>query len=218
MAVASAGALPRPLLRGWIHLGSALIAPFALLWLILEADSPRAYVGAAVFGSSLIVLFATSAALHLVNWRPRAHAFVRKMDHSSIFVAVAGAYTPFCLQVLGAGWGLSVLSVVGGLALAGVLMKQSWPNAPRWLEVSLYLFVGWVALVAAPVMVSGLPAWAFLMVLGSGVLYSIGALCFAFRWPNPAPNVFGFHEVFHASVTLASAMLFVVVLWDVLPR
>lgn len=217
MIAATAGEFPRPLLRGWIHLTSAVAAPFALLWLLLEADSPRAYVGAAVFGSSLIVLFAASASLHIGHWPPRARRFAQKADHSAIYYAVAGAYTPFCLQVLGAGWGLSVLSVVGSLALAGVVMTLSWGNAPRWLNVLLYLLVGWVVVLALPGMYSGLQTWAFLLVLGSGLTYSVGALCFAFSWPNPAPRVFGFHEIFHAAVTLASTMLFVVIAWDVLP-
>ena len=218
MAAVPLNAKPRPLLRGWIHAVAALASPLALVWLVLAADSPRGHVGAAVFGASLVVVFTSSAAFHLVQLGPRSTELLRRIDHSAIYVAVAGAYTPFCLQVLGLGWGISILSVVGGLALLGIAMKQAWPHSPRWLSVTLYLGVSWVAIVAAPVILARLDASASTLVLGAGVTYSVGALCYAWRRPNPFPTLFGFHEVFHTAVVVASAMLFAVVLTDVLPR
>jgi hemolysin III len=204
--------------RGWVHLLSAVVAPFALLWLVLAADSPRAYVGGAIFGASFVVLFVTSAAFHVVPWRPRAKAFVRRIDQSVIFLVVAGAYTPFCLLLLGTGWGVSILSIVGTLALLGILVSQIFPQAPRRVSVSMYLAVAWVAVAAAPIIAVQLPMWAFLTLIGAGAMFSLGALAYAFRWPNPVPRYFGFHEVFHTAVTVAAAMLFVVVLESVLPR
>ncbi|MGD9933331.1 MAG: hemolysin III family protein [Dehalococcoidia bacterium] len=206
----------RPLLRGYSHLAAALIAPFALLALLLIADSPRAYVGAAVFGASLILLFSTSAGYHLLPWPPRVRAFVQRVDHSMIFVAVTGMYVPFCLQAMPMAWGISVLSVIGGLALAGIVLKQAWFTAPRWLGVTTYVAVGWTAIVAIPALELG--GWSMALLAASGLLYTVGAVCFATGRPRLAPSVFGHHEVFHAMVILGTGLIYGVVSIDVLPR
>jgi hemolysin III len=209
---------PQPLLRGYIHLAAAAISPFALLWLLMIADSPRAYVGAAIFGGSMVLLFSTSASYHLAPWWPRARAIMRRIDHATIFVAVAGLYTPFCLQALGLAWGISLLSVVGGLALAGALLKMAWPDAPTRLNLACYLAVGWVGVVAAFEIAHELTMSAVMLLVLSGVLYSAGGAFFAARWPNPQARVFGHHELFHLCVVAATAVLYVVVAVDVLPR
>jgi hemolysin III len=208
----------RPLLRGYIHLAAALVSPFALLWLLHIADSPRAYVGAAIFGASIILLFSTSASYHLMPRWPRVKAAMRRVDHATIFVAVAGLYAPFCLQALGLAWGISLLSVVGGLALVGAVMKLTWPNAPSWLNLGCYLAVGWVGVVAVFELPHVLTARAVLLLVVAGALYSAGGVFFAARWPNPRARVFGHHELFHTFVVMATAVLYVVVAADVLPR
>lgn len=204
------------MLRGYSHLIAALAAPFALLALLMIADSPRAYVGASLFGASLILLFSTSAGYHLLPWPPRVRLYVQRVDHSMIFVAVAGMYVPFCLQAMPLAWGISVLSVIGGLALAGILVKQAWFAAPRWLGVTSYVAVGWTAIVAVPALQLGRGPMALLAI--SGVLYTVGAVCFATGRPRLAPSVFGHHEVFHAMVVAGTALIYGVISMDVLPR
>lgn len=208
----------RPLMRGYIHLAAALASPFALLWLLLTAGSARGYVGAAVFGASIILLFSTSAAYHLVPWWPRVKAVLRRIDHATIFIAVAGLYTPFCLQALGLAWGISLLSVVGGLALAGAILKLAWPDAPSWLNLACYLAVGWAGVVAAFELPHVLATNAVILLILSGVLYSVGGACFAARWPNPSARIFGHHELFHLCVVAATGVLYLVVMVDILPR
>jgi len=213
-----APATARPILRGYVHLAAALAAPFALVALLLAADSARGYVGGAVFGASLILLFTTSASYHLIPWLPRFRPIARRVDHSMIFVAVAGFYTPFCLQVLGAGWGIPLLVTVWVLAAAGVALEQAWPGAPAWLSLGAYLCIGWVALVALVPLAASLSPLAMAGLVASGVLYSVGGVIFATGWPSPAPRVFGHHEIFHSLVAAGSAVLLCVVMTDVLPR
>jgi hemolysin III len=186
--------------------------------LLLAADSPRGYVGGAVFGASLVLLFTTSASYHLVPWLPRLRPIARRIDHSMIFVAVAGFYTPFCLQVLGVAWGIPLLVTVWVLAAAGITLKQAWPSAPAWLSLGAYLCIGWVALVALVPLAAGLSPLAMAGLVTSGVLYSVGGVIFATGRPSLAPRVFGHHEVFHSLVAVGSAVLLCVVMTDVLPR
>ena len=195
-----------------------MVAPFLLALLLTIAASPRAYVGAALFGSSALLLFGVSAIYHLAPWGPRAKPIVRRIDHSTIFVAVAGFYAPFCLQVLGNGWGISLLSVVGGLALAGVVLTVAAPRAPRWLDVSCYVAVGWAALVATFQLASSLSGPAMTAVVLSGAAYTLGGLGYALHWPRLWPRVFGHHELFHVLVTVATGVMFAVVAIEVLPR
>ncbi|MBI2767421.1 MAG: hemolysin III family protein [Chloroflexi bacterium] len=207
----------RPLLRGYIHLASAVVAPFALLWLLLVADSPRAYAGAAIFGGGSWLLFATSASYHIPPWPRRAKAVVARIDQSMIFVAIAASYTPFGLQTLRHGPGIAMLGLVWALAAAGVVMKATWPSAPRWLSVGCYLGIGWSALLVAKPLAGTLPPGALALVLLAGVGYSLGALAYAFGRPNPIPRYFGHHEIFHTMVTAASVLMYIVVGTSVLP-
>lgn len=202
---------PRPLLRGTLHGVTALLAPFGLVGLLLLADEPRDYVGAAVFASSLLLLYATSASYHLAPWPPRLRRIMMRIDHSTIFVLIAGSYTPFCLIVVSDAWGIPMLSAVWALAGCGILLKMLWPDGPRWLGVSLYLGLGWLALIAAPVLVSSMAPGALAALAFGGVLYSIGGVIYALRRPDPLPRVFGYHEVFHAFVIAGSAVHFALV-------
>jgi hemolysin III len=207
----------RPALRGYIHLAAALLSPFALAYLLLVADSAAAYVGGAIFGASMLLLFTTSASFHLVSWPARFAPVVKRLDHSAIFVLIAGSYTPFCLQVLGWAWGIPVLATVWGLAAMGIALKVGWPNQPRWLGTSAYLAVGWVALAALPPLVSNLGLLPLTVLTVSGLLYSVGAAAYALRWPNPLPRVFAHHEVFHAFMTAGCAGIYGVVALTILP-
>lgn len=208
----------RPLLRGVLHAVAAALAGAGAAVLLVVAASPRAYVGAAVFALSLALLYATSATYHRVTWRPALRRVVKRIDHAMIFVLIAGTYTPFCLLVLSDAWGITMLSVVWGVAGAGMLLKVAWPEAPRWVGVPLYLVVGWLAVIAAPQLLERLSGVPIAMLLTGGVLYSLGGVLYAIEWPNPWPRVFGYHEVFHALVVAGSAVHYALVALYLLPR
>src|SRR3990172_4989652 len=133
---------PRPLLRGWFHLCAAVAAVIGLVALVLLANSAEAYVGGSIFAASLIALYATSATYHTITWGRRMHGLLKRLDHSMIFVLIAGTYTPLCLIAAGTAWGITILVIVWSVAAAGILMKVCWPGAPRWLSVLLYASAG----------------------------------------------------------------------------
>jgi hemolysin III len=207
MPVPTAGAITeRPLLRGYFHLLAAFAAAAGLVLLVLLAGSARAYVGGAIFAASLVLLYTTSATYHVVTWGRRMRAVLRRLDHSMIFVLIAGTYTPFCLLAVNDAWGISLLSVVWGIAGAGILLKMIWPHAPRWLGVLLYASAGWLGIVASAPLSEWLALVPLALLAGGGVLYTIGGIIYAARRPDPFPRVFGYHEVFHLLVIAGSAM------------
>jgi hemolysin III len=208
---------PRPLLRGAFHGAAAVAAPFGLVALLIIARSPSAYAGAAIFASSLILLYGTSATYHLVRWRPRPAGVMERIDHSMIFVLIAGTYTPFCLVVLSPAWGIPMLSVVWSLAAAGILLQVCWRAAPRWVSVGSYIVLGWTGVVAASQVVASLPLTALCLLIAGGILYSAGALVYATRRPDPFPRTFGYHEVFHVFVIAGTLLHFSVIAVYVLP-
>jgi hemolysin III len=201
----------RPLMRGTLHLAAAIVAPFGLVWLLIIADSPRGYVGAAIFASTLIALYVSSASYHLVPWPGRWHGIAKRLDHAMIFALIAGTYTPFCLIVLDNAWGITMLALVWTFAGAGMLLKIVWPYAPRWLSVGLYLGLGWIGIVPITEVVSRMDIAPLTLLLVGGALYTIGAVVYGLRRPDPFPRVFGFHEVFHVFVIAGSAVHFSVI-------
>jgi hemolysin III len=207
----------RPVLRGYIHLVAAVAAPLALVSLLIVADSPRDFVGAAIFGTSLILLFTISGLYHVPPWSARYRGVLRKADHSMIFFFIAGAYTPFALKLLGNAWGIPFLSVLWGLAGVGAVTKLVAPRAPRWLGVSVYLTAGWTGLIPAMRIAANLDAQALVLIASAALLYSAGGIMYLCRWPNVLPGIFGFHEMFHSTVVVASGMLYFVIAVHVLP-
>ena len=216
VAVTSAPMPPRPVLRGVSHLVAAIVAPFALVALLLIAASPRAYVGGAIFGAGLVLLFGTSAAYHLLPWRS-AKAILKRADHATIFVFIAATYTPFCLKVLGDAWGIPILVAVWSSATLGVVLKVVRPDLPRWLSIGLYLAVGWLARVAAWPLAHRAPEVLPGLVL-AGLLFSLGSVVYALRRPDPFPRVFGYHEIFHLLVIVGVAVNYRLIAGYVLPR
>lgn len=197
--------LERPALRGVLHLAAAGLATAGAALLLLVADSPTGYVGGAIFASSLILLYGTSATYHQIRWQPNWRRAVKRLDHAMIFVLIGGTYTPFCLDV-SLAWGIPLLSVVWGLAGAGVLLKIAWPDGPRWLSVGLYVGLGWVAVIGASEVIDQYLGSPLALLIAGGVLYTLGGVVYALRRPDPWPRLFGYHEVFHALVVAGSAV------------
>jgi hemolysin III len=193
-------ALERPLLRGWLHAGAAVAAMAGTACLLLLASSPAGYVGASIFGASLIALYWTSATYHRIAWRrPTWRSVNKRVDHAMIFLLIGGTYTPFCLAMSFA-WGIPMLAIVWTFAALGALLKVLWPNTPRWLGVTLYVALGWTALIGVTEIVNVFTAAPIALVLFGGLLYTLGGITYAIRRPDPWPAVFGYHEVFHTLV------------------
>jgi hemolysin III len=217
MTVTDDLSLQRPMLRGVSHVCAAIAAVLGAPLLLLIADSPRAYVGAAIFAASLILLYSTSAAYHRITWTPLFRAIISRMDHSMVLVLIAGTYTPFCLVVLGNAWGITMLSVVWGIAGAGILVNLALPATPRWLRVGFYVTLGWVGLVSAAELAARLAAAPMALLVLGGVLYTLGGVIYAIGKPDPWPRVFGHLEVFHLFIIAGSVLHYSSIAIYVLP-
>lgn len=201
----------KPLLRGWLHLGSAVAMLGLGPWLVLRARGTTETVELSVYAISLFLMFATSALYHRVNWAPPARRVLKRLDHSTIFLAIAGSYTAIGGLSLH-GWALAlVLSLVWVGAVSGVVVRQCWLDAPSWAVGLPYVVTGWCAVAVLPQLERGLGVAAFSLVLAGGLFYTLGAITYARRRPNPWPRVFGFHEVFHACTILGAAAQFAAV-------
>ncbi|MDX6200441.1 MAG: hemolysin [Actinomycetota bacterium] len=201
--LAEVGAALKPRLRGVLHQAAFGISLVTGTVLICLADGARERVGASVYAGSVALLFGTSAAYHRGAWSPRAYDVMARLDHSMIFVLIAGSYTPFALLLLHGAMQWLVLGVVWGGAAVGILLRNVVRRPPRWLFVGLYLALGWVAVGLMPaVLQRGGLAVLVLLAVG-GLFYTAGALIYALRRPNPSPRWFGFHEIFHACTLLA---------------
>jgi hemolysin III len=188
----------KPLLRGWLHLWTA---PAALLaGIVLTAIGPTlaGRLTAAVFTITAVLLFGMSAVYHRGNWDTGIRGVLRRIDHANIFLIIAGTYTPLTVMLLPKRTAIIALSIVWAGAIGGLLLSVLWINAPRWLYVPLYLALGWVAIAfMRPFYEAGGPAVLWLVAAG-GFAYTVGAIVYGTKWPNPSPRYFGFHEIFHA--------------------
>jgi hemolysin III len=204
LGYAGLAGVDRPRLRGVLHAAAAPVAALVGVVVLALADTARARAGVGVWVLAMTALFTVSAAYHRGRWRPAVRAWMQRADHSMIFVFIAGSYTPICLLVLEGAKSWLVLALAWGGAAAGVVTRLAWHNAPRWLFGPMYLALGWVAITVLPDLARSAPVHANVLLFAGGVLYSVGALVFATRWPDPVPHVFGYHEVFHA-LTIAAA-------------
>lgn len=198
----------KPHLRGWLHLGMTPVALVAGVVLVVLATTTEGKVSAAVFAGTAVLLFGTSAVYHRGTWSPRVGAFLRRFDHSNIFLIIAGTYTPFAL-LLPADQARRMLVIVWTGAVLGVLFRVFWAGAPRWLYVPAYLALGWVAVFYFGPLLQHAGAAVMTWVVIGGALYSLGALVYGTKRPNISPRWFGFHEVFHALTVLAFAAHFI---------
>jgi hemolysin III len=171
-----------------------------------------------IYAFSVAGLFGASALYHRVNWSTTgARRWMRRLDHSMIFLLIAGTYTPFAVLVLNGPLATAILIVVWAAALGGIVLKLAWIDAPKWLVALIYVAIGWVALAAFPQLLDKLGVTATAMVAAGGLLYTVGAIVYTRKRPDPSPTVFGYHEIFHALVILAAALQYAVVAFWVLP-
>lgn len=204
---------PRPLLRGYLHGGAAVVAALGGTYLVvLSSGDPPRQLSMLVYGASLTLLFAVSAVYHLHTWAPVRGAILRRIDHANIFVLIAATYTPLAFNMLSGWWRVGILGAVWGAALVGVGAAVAGVQLRRGVRAGLYVGMGWIALAALGQIPAGLPWPAIGLLITGGALYSVGALLYARRWPDPWPRVFGYHEVFHL-VTIAAAVAFYVVVF-----
>jgi hemolysin III len=202
----------KPALRGWLHAGTFPVMVVAGLLLVVLSPTLQARFGAAVFTLTGMLLFGVSAAYHRGVWSPRVDATLRRLDHSNIFLLIAGTYTPFALLLLSASQAWLLLTIVWAGALAGVGFRTFWVGAPRWLYTPVYLALGWTAVFWIDDFARAGGAAVLTLIVVGGALYSCGGLVYALKRPNPSPRWFGFHEVFHSLTVAAFTVHYVALL------
>jgi hemolysin III len=206
----------KPLLRGVSHQVSFFCAIAATAILATRTEGRAATIAAFVFGATLVNLFGTSALYHRVDWSPRARKRVRRLDHAAIFVLIAGGYTPLFGLVPATTGGHGALTAIWAGAIIGVLKSLVWPDAPKWITALLCVGLGWMVvgqvIDRAALVGAATVGW----LVASGVIYSVGALVYALKRPDPSPRVFGYHEVFHALVVVAVACQYTAVVFFLL--
>jgi hemolysin III len=201
----------KPRLRGVFHQWAFFVSLASGTLLVLLAATTRATLAAAIYAASVSALFGVSALYHRVSWTVPARRRMRRLDHSMIFLLIAGTYTPVGLLVLRGTLASVVLAVVWGGALAGIVLELVWTGAPRWLGGTVYLALGWVAVVAMPQLFARLGVAGGLLIVAGGLLYTAGAAIYGLRRPDPVPAVFGYHEVFHLLVIAGVAAHFLAI-------
>lgn len=206
----------KPRLRGWLHAATVPLLTAGIIVLVCLAPSAGAKASLAIYLACAILLFGNSATYHIGNWNPLTKSILRRIDHSNIYLFVAGTYTPLSVMLLSGASRITILAVIWGLAGAGVLFRVLWLSAPRWLYTAMFVVMGWAAVWWMPSFWrDGGPAIVILVLVG-GVIYSLGALIYSRKWPNPSPTWFGFHEVFHSCTVVAAFCHWTAVLLTVL--
>ena len=198
----------RPLWRGWMHVVAFTLSIPGGALLIATANGATATVAASIYSVGLLLGFGTSAGYHRLAVRPRTQAIMQRLDHSMIFVLIAGSYTPICLLGLPRSWGIPLLCVVWVGAITGVLIKQFAFERMKVLEYALYPVLGWIVVIAAPVLIRTMTPLELSLLLAGGLLYTVGIPVLVLGRPNPWPRVFGYHEIWHAFTVTAGACHF----------
>ena len=209
--------MSRPRFRGVSHQYAFFASLITGAVLVFVAPTRKATTAAAIYAASVSGLFGASALYHRVTWRPATRRWMRRLDHSMIFVLIAGTYTPFALLVLHGVLSNVVLGIVWGGALAGMVLKLLWVDAPKWLIATVYLALGWVGIVTIPQLVSRAGIGAVTLLIVGGLLYTAGAVIYALRRPDPRPASFGYHEIFHVLVIAAAAAHYAAIAGYALP-
>lgn len=201
----------RPTWRGWMHAWAFLVAIPAGTILIIAAPTPGATAAASIYAASLVLLFGTSAGYHRLARSERARRTMQRVDHAMIYVLIVGTYVPLCVLALPPAWGIPILVVVAAAGLVGIVLKLAVFHGARWVSYSLYLVMGWAAIIAAPAMINNLTSTQLALVVAGGVAYTIGFPVLMMRWPNPWPKRFGYHEVWHLLTVVAAGLHFAAV-------
>jgi hemolysin III len=204
-------ALPRPHWRGKLHLWAFFAAIPAGIALIVLAEGSAATIGASIYSATLLLLFGTSAAYHRLAQSQRARTIMQRLDHSMIYLLIAGTYVPLCLVAMPPGWGIPMLVIVGSLAVLGMVLKLAFFHGARYVSYALYIVMGWVAIIAAPVLVDSLTAMQLGLIVAGGVAYTVGFPVLLTRRPNPWPATFGYHEIWHLLTVVAASLHFAAV-------
>jgi hemolysin III len=208
--------LVKPRMRGWLHFWSFAVSVAACAAMIAVSAAVVGVgeaVATAVYSVTVLGLFGISALYHRRTWSsPRSRTVMRRLDHSMIFLFIAGTYTPVAALAMDPATARTVLTVVWVGALAGVVLKTVWPHAPAWVGVPIYIALGWVAVFVIPAILVGGGVAALVLILVGGLIYTVGAVFYATRRPNPWPATFGFHEFFHAA-TVVAAICHHVAIW-----
>jgi hemolysin III len=193
----------KPRLRGWLHAATAPLALAAGVVLVILSPTPMTRTGSTIFALSALALFSASAIMHRGRWSPRTGLWLRRLDHSSIFLLIAGSYTPFTLLLLHGRDRATLLSIAWGGAALGILFRLFWTSAPRWLYTPIYIALGWAAVFYFPAFFEQASTSVMTLMVAGGLLYTVGGVVYGFRRPNPSPAWFGFHEVFHSLTIVA---------------
>jgi|SRR6478609_5122437 len=199
----------KPHLRGWLHLGVFPLSVAAGIVLVALSPTSTTRIATAIFASTAALLFGVSALYHRRHWSPRADGLLRRLDHSNIFLLIAGTYTPFAIILLSGRNAQILLWLVWGGALVGIAFRVLWIGAPRWLYLPVYVALGWAAVFWMGDLASAAGPAAFTLIVLGGALYSVGGLVYGLKRPNPAPRWFGFHEVFHSFTIAAFAVHYI---------
>jgi hemolysin III len=215
--MAAAAARVKPRLRGVFHELGFYAAVGAGVALVLTAEDGRARASAAVFSSCVAICFGASALYHRPTWRPNVRAWLARLDHGGVYLLIAGTYTPFGLLVMSTDWAVPVLSVVWSGALAGILLKLVWIRTPKWLSAAIGVGLGWVSAAAFSQLLK-IQLLGLLLVIAGGLLYTAGAVVYAWRRPDPVPHVFGYHELFHVLTLAGVGCHYAAIAFFVLPR
>jgi hemolysin III len=209
-------ALAKPLLRGVLHQAAFAVSLVIGPLLIMGAEGARRLTAAAVFASSVAACFGASALYHRVSWRPRPRLWMRRIDHAGVYLLIAGTYTPVCLLALKGTLPLVVLATVWAGVLAAIVLKFMWVAAPRWLAALIGIVLGWASVVLLPQLTARLSPVAVALLGLGGIFYTVGAIIYARRRPDPVPTVFGYHELFHALTIVGVACQYVAIAFFVI--
>ncbi|STX52110.1 hemolysin, inner membrane subunit [Legionella busanensis] len=198
----------KPLARGHLHQATFFIALCACTILIFYSNGARAICANIIYSFSLIGLYGISALYHTRMWSRQKYLLLRRIDHAAIFLLIAGTATPICLLKLTNTSGLHLLSIIWLVAVIGIFITTRWSHVPKWTRSLLYVVMGWIGIFYYPEIKASLDTTNIQLLIIGGIVYTLGAIIYAFKWPDPFPSVFGYHEVFHVLVVVGSGLHF----------
>jgi hemolysin III len=203
--------IEKPFLRGHFHQAGFFLALGACLMLVFQSTDARALVSSLVYSISLCGMFGVSSLYHRANWSEKSRRWMRRLDHAAIFILIAGTATPICVFALPSEAVFEALGLIWGMACMGLLQTLFWVKAPKWIAAIFYVVMGWMIVPYLPQFILLLGWGKVSLILAGGILYTVGALVYALKFPNPSPKKFGYHEVFHVLVMIAAVLHFIVI-------